>query len=192
VRDRSAAGAGARPPPPGGRDLPLPAISDYGIGPHHRYYRAMVVLLGSGAALLLAALARGSDAGDRALTFLGVFAAARIATAFFMTDEPGGEVTTRGRVHVVLAAVAFTAIAFGSADTTSALEDTPGWSDGAGSVLRLAADAVGVTAVLTLAAYLVPQARERAFGIAERLLYVAIVGWLAVAALHLATLAAGG
>jgi hypothetical protein len=177
---------------PGGRELPLASVSEHGSGPHHRYYRALVLLLGLAAALLVVALARGSEAGDRALFFLGAFAAARLAIAFVMSDPAGAPVTPRGRVHVLLGAIAFTAIAFGAADVTNAIEDTPGWSDGAGSVLRAASDAVGVTVVLALAAYLVPQARERAFGIAERLLYVAIAAWLLVASIHLATLAAGG
>jgi hypothetical protein len=177
---------------PGGRATPPGAVSDYGVGPYHRYYRALVLLLGVGAALLVAALGRGSEAGDRALVFLGAFAAARIAIAFFMTDPPGSAVTTTGRVHVLLAAVAFTAIAFGAADATSAIENTPGWIGGPGNALRVASDAVGVTAFLTLAAYLVRQARERAFGIAERLLYLAGIAWLLVVSIHLATLAGGG
>lgn len=177
---------------PGGRTLPLGAISDLGTGAHHLYYRALVLLLGASATLLLVALSRGSEAGDRALVFLGAFAAARFAIAFVMADRQGDVVTARGRVHVILGAIAFTAIAFGAADVTSAIENTPGWSDGAGGVLRVASDAVGVAAALSLAAYLIPQGRERAFGLAERLVYVGSIAWLLVASIHLATLAAGG
>jgi hypothetical protein len=93
---------------------------------------------------------------------------------------------------VILGAVAFIAMAFAAADVTDAIEDTPGWSDRAGSVLRVASDAIGVTVVLALAAHVIAQARERAFGIAERLLYLATIGWLLVAAVHLARLAGGG
>jgi hypothetical protein len=176
---------------PGGRPAPLPAVSDYGAGPYHRYYRALVVLLGLAAGLLLAALDRGTTAEALGLTFLGVHAASRIAIAFFMTDLPGATVTTAGRVHIVLAALAFTAIAFGAADITHAIEDTSGWSEGTGSALRVASDAIGVAAVLTLAAYLIPMARARAFGLAERLLYLSSIAWLLLASIHLATLAGG-
>lgn len=176
---------------PGGRTLPPPAVSDYGTGPHHLYYRVMVVLLGASAGLLVAALHRGTEAESLGLTFLGVYAGTRIAIAFFMTDGPGEPVTVAGRVHLILATLAFTAIAFGAADITDAIENTPGWSDGAGAVLRVASEAIGVTAVLTLAAHLIPQARERAFGVVERLLYLATIAWLLIAAAHLASLAGG-
>ncbi|MCW2991360.1 MAG: hypothetical protein JWM73_1954, partial [Solirubrobacterales bacterium] len=52
-------------------------------------------------------------------------------------------------------------------------------------------DAIGVAAVLTLAAYLIPMARARAFGLAERLLYLSSIAWLLLASIHLATLAGG-
>lgn len=177
---------------PGGRAWPPAALSDLGTGPHHGYYRAMAVLLGTGAALLLTALDRGTEAAHPGLAFLGAYAAARLAIAFVMSDPPGAEVTPRGRAHVVLGAIAFTAIAFGAADVTDAIEDTPGWSDGAGAVLRAASDAIGVTAVLALAAFMIPAGRERAFPLAERLLHVATIAWFAVAGVHLATLAGGG
>lgn len=176
----------------GGRAWPLPAISALGAGPHHLYYRALVVLLGAGAGLLLAALERGTAAEDAGLTFLAVYAAARLAIAFFMTDGSETEVTARGRIHMVLGAIAFTAIAFGAADLTDSVEDTPAWTDGAGALLRLASDTIGVATVLALAAYVIPQGRERAFPLAERIHYAATITWLLVASVHLATLAAGG
>lgn len=46
--------------------------------------------------------------------------------------------------------------------------------------------------MLALAAHVIPAARERGFAIAERLLYLATIAWLIVAAVRLATLAAGG
>src|SRR3954453_20771133 len=78
------------------------AVSDYGTGAYHRYYRAMVVFLGVGSALLLAALARDTEAGTVGLVFLGVYAAARLAIAFFMTDLPNQHLTTEGRGHLDL------------------------------------------------------------------------------------------
>ncbi|MDX6666161.1 MAG: hypothetical protein QOG68_2367 [Solirubrobacteraceae bacterium] len=168
------------------------AVSDYGAGAYHRYYRAMVVLLGAGTGLLVVGLARDSEAGALGLTFLGIYAAARLAIAWFMTDLPGRPVTTEGRVHLVLAAIAFTSIAFGASDVTTSVQDSPGWNGGVSGVLLFESRAIVVTAVLTLVAYLVPQVRERAFGAVERLLYVAGVAWLVTTATHLAVLAAGG
>lgn len=162
--------------------LTAESISAYATGPHHRYWRSMVVLLGAAGALLCAALARADQADPRALAFLGTFAAARLLIAG----------VPRGRAHLVLGAVAFTAIAFGAADVTSDVERLAGWAGTAGDALRVASDAVGVGAVLALAAHVVPQAPERAVAIAERLLYLATIAWLLVASAHLATLAAGG
>ena len=179
---------------PGGRAWPLPTVSALGTGPQHLYYRALVVLLGAGAGLLLAALERGTAAETAGLVFLGVYAGARLAIAFVMSDgaEGEGEVTPTGRLHMLLGAIAFTAIAFGAADLTDAVEDTPGWTEGAGALLRLGSDAIGVATVLALAAYVIPQGRERAFPLAERIHYAASITWLTVASVHLATLAAGG
>lgn len=176
----------------GGRVWPLPAISALGAGPHHIYYRALVVLLGAGAGFLLAALERGTAAEDAGLGFLAVYAAARLAIALFMTDGSETEVTPRGRIHMVLGAIAFTAIAFGAADLTDSVEDTPAWTDGAGALLRVASDAIGVATVLALAAYVIPAGRVRAFPLAERIHYAATITWLLVASVHLAALAAGG
>jgi len=151
-----------------------------------------VVLLGIGTGLLIAALARGTEAQSAGLVFLAVYAAARLAIAFFMTDLPSAPATPAGRVHVVLAAIAFTAIAFGAADVTNAIDGSPGWSGGVAGALRFESQAVVVTAVLTLVGFLVPVARERVFGLVERLLYAASLGWLLTVSIHLATLAAGG
>src|SRR4051794_12426145 len=174
---------------PTGLDPQRDAVSDYGTTRYHLYYRAMVVLLGAGAALLTAVLDRDGHAGGLGLFFLSVFAAARIAIAFFMTDPPGRPATTEGRVHLVLAAIAFTAIAFGAADITSSLLDAPTWSGGVAGPLRFEARAVAVTAVLTGLARVAPAARARAFGMVERLLYVAMLAWLLTVGLHLVVLA---
>lgn len=167
----------------------IDAVSDYGTGAHHLYYRAMVVLLGTGTALLTAVLARDGHASTRGLIFLGVFAASRIAIAWFMTDPPGRQATTTGRIHLVLATIAFTAIAFGAADVTSSIGDAANWSGPIAGVLRFEARAIALTAVLTAIAHVAPALRQRAFGLMERLLYLAMVAWLLTAALHLVVLA---
>lgn len=174
---------------PTGRDPLVDPVSDYGIGRFHAYHRAMVVLLGVGAGLLVAGLARQGGAESGALAFIAAFAAARVAIAFFTTDPLGGPHTPEGRVHLVLAAVAFTAIAFGSSDVTSSLDGQPGWSGSIVGVMRFEARIVAVAAVATAACLLAPMLRERLFGAVERVLYVATLAWLITTAAHLATLA---
>ena len=147
------------------------AVSDYGRTPFHRNYRAMVVLLGIAAALLALGLRADTDAG--ALLWLWLFAGCRIAIAWFMTDESTPPVTTQGRIHAVLAAGAFAAIAFAGANTRWTGE--PAAIDPLGTL-------VWITAVITLLAMLIRPVRKRFFGLAERCLYDATIAWLVTAA----------
>jgi hypothetical protein len=167
---------------PTGHRATVDAVSDYGASPYRLFYRTTVIALGLGALLLLIALARGTDVPSGGLIWLGVYAATRVAIAFFPTDLEGKPVTAVGRVHLVLAAAAFAAIAFAAADLAPALRDEPGWgADGLIGALRWA---VVITAVATLAARVVVQLRLVAFGLIERLLYVASIGFLIVVAVE--------
>jgi hypothetical protein len=159
-----------------GHDPVRNAVSDYGASGYRAFYRATVVLLGIGALLLLVGLAHGSDVARGGLIWLGVYGVSRIAIAFFPTDLEGAPVTPVGRVHIALAAAAFTAIAFAAADLTPSLRDQPGW-DGISAVLGVMRWAVVITAVGTLFTRVVAQVR-RVFGLVERLLYAASIAFL--------------
>jgi hypothetical protein len=147
------------------------AISDYGTTPFHRNYRAMVVALGVGAILLALALGRETDAGS--LYWLWIFGASRVAIAGFMTDRDPPPFTGEGRIHWLLATVAFTSIAFAGSDID--------WT-GAPGALRPLGYAVVATAVATLVTRVAVPLRA-VFGLAERALYVAFLAWLAIAAI---------
>jgi hypothetical protein len=151
------------------------AVSDYGTTPYHALYRAMAIALGVAAILLAIGLARETDATS--LAWLWVYGGARIAIAAFMTDRDPPPFTAEGRIHWLLAAAAFTAIAFAASDVD--------WT-GAPGVLRALGYAVAATAIATLLTRIVAPWR-RVFGAAERALYVTSVAWLAIAALDLAT-----
>src|SRR3954469_14565248 len=86
-----------------GRNPARDAVSDYGAGPYRLFYTVLVCSLGLGALLLLIALARGTDVPSGGLIWLGVYAAARIAIAFFPHDLDGEPVTPTGRIHLALA-----------------------------------------------------------------------------------------
>jgi hypothetical protein len=150
------------------------AVSDYGTTRFHVYYRAMVVLLGSGAAVLAVGLARSTDADS--LLWLWLYAASRIAIAGFMTDRDPPPFTREGRIHWLLAAVAFTAIAFAASNIR--------WS-GDPEILRGLGYAVAATAIGTLLTRLVRPLHSM-FGVVERSLYVTSILWLALAAVDLA------
>jgi hypothetical protein len=165
-----------------GRNPVRDAVSDYGAGNYRFFYSVLVCSLGIGAALLLVALARGTDVASGCLIWLGVYSVARIAIAFFPHDLEGKPVTAVGRVHLALAAAAFTAIAFAAADLAPALDDEPGW--GAAGLIGGLRWAVVITAVATLVARVVLPVRRAAFGLVERLLYAASIAFLLVVAVE--------
>ncbi len=166
-----------------GRRPERDAVSDYGAGPYRWFYSAIVVSLGLGGLLLLLALAHGTGVAAGGLIWLGVYAVTRIAIAWFPHDLEGKPVTPVGRVHLALAAAAFTAVAFAAADLAPALGDEPGWS-GASDLIGVLRWAVIITAVGTLAARVVLPVRKVAFGLVERLLYAASIAFLTVVAVE--------
>lgn len=149
------------------------AVSDYGTTPRHRLYRAMVVALGVGAVLLAVGLARHTDAKD--LFWLWIYGGARIVIAGFMTDRDPPPFTTEGRIHWLLAAVAFAAIAL--ATTSIHWTGSPG-------VLPTLGTAVAASAVATLLTRVIRPLRQ-VFGLAERLLYLTSIAWMLMAAGYL-------
>lgn len=149
------------------------AVSDYGATRFHRYYRAMVVLLGAGAGCLALALHQAGEVSRSGLVWLWAFALSRIAIAGFMTVRHGRRVTLEARIHLLLAAAAFTSIAFAAPTISGDLE-----------LAQPLAELVIVTAVATLLTRAVPRLAG-VFGIAERLLYATFLSWLIVVAISL-------
>lgn len=150
------------------------AVSDYGTTPFHAYYRSMVVALGLGALLLAIALARDTNAS--ALVWLWVYGISRILIAAFMTDRDPPPFTTEGRIHWLLAAAAFTAIALAASDIK--------WTGDPG-ILRPLGYAVAATAIGTLLTRVIVPLRAM-FGLVERLLYATSIAWLIVASVDVA------
>jgi hypothetical protein len=165
-----------------GRNPARDAVSDYGATGYRLFYTVIVCSLGLGALLLLIALAIGTGVAKGGLIWLGVYAAARIAIAFFPHDLEGKPVTPTGRVHLALAAAAFAAIAFAAADLAPALRDEPGW--GGETLIGALRWAVVITAVATLVARVVIPVRRTTFGLIERLLYGASIAFLVVVAVE--------
>jgi hypothetical protein len=158
------------------------AVSDYGAGPYRAFYRATVIALGIAALLLLLALAHGTGVPSGGLIWLGAYGVTRIAIAFFPTDLDGETVTATGRIHLLLAAVAFTAIAFAAFDLVPALRSEPGWD--ASGLLDALRWAVIATAIATGVTRVVLPLRHRVFGLVERLLYAATIAFLLTVAIE--------
>jgi hypothetical protein len=160
---------------PTGLDPRRDAVSDYGTTSFHLYYRAMVVLLGAGAACLALALHRSGDVRTSGLVWLWIFAGSRVLIAGFMTVRPGRPVTIEAQVHLLLAAAAFTAIAFAAPTISSDLD-----------LAHTLATGVVAAAVATLVTRAV-RPLQPIFGIVERVLYVAFLAWLIVMASSLSS-----
>jgi sugar phosphate permease len=163
---------------PTGLDPVRDAVSDYGNTPFHPLYRLQVVAYGVAALLLTGALADGTDVGTTGLDWLVLYGAARIAIAGFMIDRDPALPTRAGRLHWLLATLAFTAIAV--AATTIGADIGPGFH-------ALGWVVAGFAIATAVARLLPPLARW--FGAVERGLYLAVTAWLLATAVHVLTVA---
>lgn len=147
------------------------AVSEYGVGPYAWGYRAQVTCAAL-AAICLAVALPGHPRREVAL--LCAFAAARLAIAAFPTDLlEGGRRTTRGMVHVRLAAVAFASICWCASVLPRHAHGQPllGWIASTG-------------ALGTMVALRAPTLRP-VLGLLERLFYAAVLAWFFVVAARL-------
>ena len=160
------------------------AVSDYGVGRFARLYRAQTAAIAVAAILLAAGLEEAVDPGPAlVIALLVVFAAARLAIPFFPTDVDRGQPTPTGRIHTLLAGVAFGSIAWAAA----ALPDHVDWPDVHGTLVVLGwiVVATAVSSGLCMSRPL-RRATEPFFGIIERAFYLAMLTWFATVAVHLA------
>lgn len=145
------------------------AVSEYSVGPYARWYGLQASCAGVAAICLAIALGHPR----RVVVLLGVLAAARIAIGWFPTDTfESGRPTSRGGIHLLLAAVAFTTAAW-SATALPASEHGAPWL---GRIM--------IALVVAIALSLRTSARPW-FGLVERAYYVAMLTWLALVAARL-------
>lgn len=159
------------------------AVSDYGVGRSAPLYRAQTSACAVSALLLAAALSAGADpAPTLVIVLLVVFAAARIAIPWFPTDLDRAQPTRTGRIHVLLAGLAFGSIAWAAAS----LPDRVDWPGVHGTLVALgwAVVVLAVACGLCMSRAL-HRATEPFFGLVERLFYAAMLAWLAVVAAQL-------
>jgi hypothetical protein len=160
------------------------AIGDYGVGAYRGHYRALTAALAYAALLIAAGIARTVQPVPQLLVYLLMtFAAARLAIPSFPADLDRGQPTPAGRIHLVLAGVAFGSIAWAAAILPDEV-DWPGvhaflvvlgWIVVAGGV----ACALAVTPLLH-------KRTEPFFGAIERAFYAAVLLWFFVVSVRLA------
>ncbi len=144
------------------------AVSEYGVGRFAPLYSMQATLAGAAGLWLAVALKHP----HRVVTLLVVFAIARVAIGWFPTDPiDSPERTSRGRIHVLLAAVALVTLPWAAVALSHADHGEP-WLG------RL----MVALAVLTAVALRTPL--RPWFGLIERVFYVAMLAWLVLVAVR--------
>jgi hypothetical protein len=160
------------------------AVSRYGITDYRTGYRAAAISLGISALALAVALAEAFDEVNVPGTiFLILLGLARLLIGWVPMDAPGAEKTASGRNHNLLAAAFFACATVAAFLYTGSFAGDPDLV-GLAPVSAALAWALTALSVLVLVTALVPALR-RVFGLVERLLYVAVIAWIATVAITL-------
>lgn len=156
------------------------AVSDFGAREHPWFYRMAAVWTGA-AALLVAVIFANAIFPRPTLTIFALllFAGARGAITIFPTDLEGEEGTPVGRSHVILAVLGFASICVAAASFLLVSGNDPAWAPR--WPLGLLVGMICASALWSAAERI---RGGRFFGLAERLLYAAIFGWLAAISLY--------
>lgn len=165
----------------------MAAVSEYGISGLRGGYRVATISLGVAAIALGVAITFFlGEPNLLAFLFLLLFGVARLVISWAPMDAPGAARTGTGRAHNVLATIFFASATVAAFLFSGSFAGDPvfGPIAGVSSALAWAMAAFGAFAVV---AGFVPGARAvpvvwRVFGLAERLLYAAILVWMTVAA----------
>jgi hypothetical protein len=170
---------------PTGYDPARDAISDYGVGRYRVYFWAQLI----GGALACASVALAlAELHPFVPTFvvaaLLVNAVARFLMPAFPTDQSGGRFKTfKGTAHMVLAFVAFGAVAAAATSLGGLFSHYPQWLR-VKNVVATLGWVVLVGAVATALALVGPRLK-RVFGLIERLFKLSVIVWLYVMSIEL-------
>jgi len=156
------------------------AVSHYGITDYRLGYRVATIALGLTGACLVLGLGEtisGSGSG-LVLALMAIFALARLIISWFPMDAPGAQRTETGRAHGLIAVVTFTAITAAALRLGSVLTRMSLWHS-----LASVTTVLGVVMVICIIGMVLCRSNETfraGFGLIERGLYLAILGWCAV------------
>ena len=156
------------------------AVSHYGISEYRSGYRVATIALGLTGACLVVGLGEtiSGSGSSLVLILLAVFAVARLIISWFPMDAPGAQRTETGRVHGIIAIVTFTAITAAALRLGAVLSRMALWHS-----LAPVTTILGVVMVICIIGMVLcrsSEAMRERFGLIERGLYVAILGWCAV------------
>jgi hypothetical protein len=163
---------------PTGYDPIRDAISDYGVGRYRGYFAAQLI---AGALACPSIAVAFAQLHPYVPTFvvaaLLTNAAARFLMPAFPTDQSGGRFkTAKGTIHMVLAIVAFAAVAAATTGLGGLLSHYHDWH-----IAKTLLDTLGwvvlVGAVATALALVGPRLKQ-IFGLIERLFTLSVIAWL--------------
>jgi len=170
---------------PSGYDPVRDAISDYGVGRYRGYFWGQLTAGGLaciGVALALAGLPGYVPAFVVVMLFAN--AMARFLMPAFPTDQSGSRFqTVKGTVHMVLAFVAFGAVAAAATSLSGLFAHYPEWNGAKGLLVTLGWLVLAGAILCVLA--LIGSRLKRIFGLIERLFTLAVIAWLYVISIEL-------
>jgi hypothetical protein len=159
-------------------------VSQYGITDYFTFYRAAALSLGVAALTLAVALIEAlTEANAAGIVFLLILGFARLTIGWVPMDAPGAARTSTGLRHNLLATAFFASATVAAFLFTGSFADDAALS-GIAPASAVLAWAMAVFSVLILVTSLVGPLK-RFFGLVERLLYVAVLAWVAMVAIAL-------
>jgi hypothetical protein len=154
------------------------AVSQYGITRFRAGYRVATIAFAiSGAALALAISRATHGHASATIVLLVVFAAARAVISWYPMDAPGGDRTSTGRAHGLLAIAAFAGVTAAALRLASVLSDQTALHE-----LAPVSRGLGILMLVLLLSMGFSRSHPelgRRFGLIERGFYVAAIAWFA-------------
>jgi len=161
------------------------AISDYGVGDYHRYFWAQLVA-GALACTSVAVALIGLHPYVPTLVVVLLFAnaAARLLMPAFPTDQSGNRFeTVRGTIHMVLAIVAFAAVAAAATGLGGLFSHYSAWHSAKGLFVTLGW--VVLAGAVACALGLVGPRLKPVFGLIERFFTLSVIIWIYIISIEL-------
>jgi len=149
-------------------------VSQYGVTQYALGYRIQTVAMGiAGLAAAVGILALPFS-NDLLVLFTFIFAASRLPISWFPMDRPGSSPTRTGRRHGILAIIMFTSALL-------AVDRVSSYSTNITGSTKLHNFCLGVQAIIwigLIGMILTRRLKAQYFGVAERLFYLGMIGWL--------------
>ena len=159
-------------------------VSQYGITDYFTFYRAAALSLGVASLTLAVALLEAlTEANAAGIVFLVILGFARLTIGWVPMDAPGAPRTSTGLRHNLLATAFFASATVAAFLFTGTFAGDPALSAIAPASGVLAWAMAVFSALILLTSLVGPL--KKYFGLAERLLYVAVLAWVATVAIAL-------